>query len=193
MNIVIGARPGRQRPGSCGEVIPWWEAQLVDDHDVPVPCGEPGELVLRPRRPFAGALGYWRMPEATVAAWRNLWFHTGDHLRQDDDGHFYFLDRKKDAIRRSGENISSYEVEQVLLAHPDVAEAAVFAVPSDVSEDEVMAVVVSAPGACPTLEELIVFCEPRLPYFAVPMSMSAARYRAPRRRRCKKMCSAATA
>ena len=84
------------------------------------------------------------MPEKTAEAWRNLWFHTGDALRRDEDGWYYFVDRYKDTLRRRGENISSYEVEQVILGHPAVAECAVIGVPADVEagEDEVMAVVV---------------------------------------------------
>jgi crotonobetaine/carnitine-CoA ligase len=115
-----------------------------------------------------GQLGYWRMPEATIDAWRNLWFHTGDLVRQDGDGWYYFLDRSKDAIRRSGENISSFEVEQVLLSHPAVFEAAVYAVPAELSEDEVMVAVVLEEGKAASPEEILAFCENRLAYFAVP-------------------------
>ena len=86
---------------------------------------------------FAFATGYWRMPEQTVASWRNLWFHSGDRAVRDPDGSFRFLDRLKDAIRRRGENISAWEVEQVLQSHPDVAAAAVIPVPSELGEDEV--------------------------------------------------------
>jgi crotonobetaine/carnitine-CoA ligase len=167
-NIPIGVPAGQSRPGSCGVPIPGFECAVVDENDEPVEQGTPGELVVRTTKPFVGQLGYWRMPEATVAAWRNLWFHTGDLVRQDEDGWFYFLDRSKDAIRRFGENISSYEVEQVLLAHPAVFEAAVYAVPSDLSEDEVMAAVVLEPGRETAPEEILEWCEPRLAYFAVP-------------------------
>src|SRR5581483_10089859 len=101
-------------------------------------------------------------------AWRNLWFHTGDRVVREADGYYRFIDRLKDAIRRRGENISSFEVEQVLLSHPAVANAAVFPVRSALAEDEVMAAVVFHPGQQPSQLELIRFCEPRLPYFAVP-------------------------
>lgn len=167
-SIPIGVPAGQTRAGSCGVAVAGWECQLVDEDDEVVPVGTPGELVLRPQKPYIGQLGYWRMPEATVAAWRNLWFHTGDLMRQDADGWFYFLDRSKDAIRRSGENISSFEVEQVLLSHPEVQDAAVYAVPSELSEDEVMASVVLAEGGTATAPDLVAWCEPRLPYFAVP-------------------------
>jgi crotonobetaine/carnitine-CoA ligase len=103
-----------------------------------------------------------------VEAWRNLWFHTGDRVIRDDSGYFRFVDRLKDAIRRRGENISSYEVEQVLLAHPDIEMAAVFPAHSELAEDEVMAAIVVRPGATIPHVELMEFCAPRLPYFAVP-------------------------
>jgi crotonobetaine/carnitine-CoA ligase len=108
------------------------------------------------------------MPEKTVEAWRNLWFHTGDRVVRETDGYFRFMDRIKDAIRRRGENISSFEVEQVLLSHPSVANAAAFPVRSQLAEDEVMAAIVLNPGQNLSAPDLIEFCKPRLPYFAVP-------------------------
>ncbi len=108
------------------------------------------------------------MADKTVEAWRNLWFHTGDRVVREADGRFRFLDRMKDAIRRRGENISSYEVEQVLLAHPAVAQAAAFPVRSELAEDEVMAAIVLRAGETVAALELIDYCAPRMPYFAVP-------------------------
>ncbi len=130
--------------------------------------GVPGELVVRAIEPFSMATGYFGMPEKTVEAWRNLWFHTGDRVIRDADGYFRFVDRLKDAIRRRGENISSYEVEQVLLSHPAIALAAVYPVKSELAEDEVMAALVLHPGATLDPIELMRFCETRLAYFAVP-------------------------
>jgi carnitine-CoA ligase len=124
--------------------------------------------VLRHDRPFAFSTCYFRMEEATVESRRNLWFHTGDRVIRDSDGWFRFLDRMKDAIRRRGENISSYEVEQVLTEHPDVLAAAAFPVASELGEDEVMAAIVAREGAEIDPLELIRFCEPRLAYFAIP-------------------------
>src|SRR3977135_4205985 len=112
--------------------------------------------------------GYFGTPEKTVEAWRNLWFHTGDRVVRQADGYFRFVDRLKDSIPRRGENISSFEVEQVLLSHPAVANAAAFPVRSPLAEDEVMAAVILHPGRQLTQSELVAFCEPRLPYFAVP-------------------------
>jgi crotonobetaine/carnitine-CoA ligase len=167
-NFVIGASPEMQKPGTMGRVVAGFQARVVDSHDVELPPGEAGELVLRADEPFAFASGYFGMPEKTVEAWRNLWFHTGDRVIRDESGYFRFVDRLKDAIRRRGENISSYEVEQVLLAHPDIDMAAVFPARSELAEDEVMAAIVTRPGAAIPPIELIQFCAVRLPYFAVP-------------------------
>lgn len=167
-NFVIGADIAEQRPGTMGRVRPGFEARVVDEDDNELPAGTPGELLLRASEPFAFATGYFGMPDKTVEAWRNLWFHTGDRVVCDADGYFTFMDRLKDAIRRRGENISSYEVEQVLLSHPAVAVAAVFPVKSEMAEDEVMTTIVLREGATLGEIELMQFCEPRLSYFAVP-------------------------
>jgi len=167
-NIVISNTLTDLRPGTLGRVLDGFEARVADADDAEVPDGEPGELLVRHREPWAFASGYDGLPEATAAAWRNLWFHTGDRLVRDRDGSFRFVDRLKDSIRRRGENISSYEVEQALLAYSDVAGAAVVPVPSDLGEDEVLACVVAREGVELDPVELIRFCEPRLPYFAVP-------------------------
>ena len=112
--------------------------------------------------------GYLNKPEATVLAWRNLWFHTGDLASVDDDGFYTFRDRKKDAIRRRGENVSSWEVEQVLREHPAVAEAAAVPYPSPLGEDDVRVVVTLNAGTVLAPEELLAFCSARLPDFMVP-------------------------
>jgi crotonobetaine/carnitine-CoA ligase len=166
-NFVI-ASPGMQKPGTMGRIVEGFQARVVDVHDGELPPGEAGELVLRADEPFAFASGYFGMPEKTVEAWRNLWFHTGDRVMRDADGYFRFVDRLKDAIRRRGENVSSYEVEQVLLAHPDIDMAAVFPARSELAEDEVMAAIVTRPGVAIAPVELMQFCAVRLPYFAVP-------------------------
>jgi crotonobetaine/carnitine-CoA ligase len=172
-NAVIGARDGVQRPGTMGSVMPGYEAKIVDELDEEVPDGTPGELALRADHPFAFATGYWRMPEQTVEAWRNLWFHSGDRAVREPDGSFRFLDRMKDAIRRRGENISAWEVEQVLVSHPDITTAAVVPVPSDLGEDDVMAFVVARATATVDFEDLLRHCEPRLAYFALPRYFEA--------------------
>src|SRR5204863_7687555 len=159
---------GRQRPGLMGPVSHGFQARVVDEEDNDVADGTPGELIVRADAPFAFASGYFGEPQKTVEAWQNLWFHTGDRVVREADGYFRFIDRIKDAIRRRGENVSSYEVEQVLLSHPDVAGAAVYPVRSELAEDEVMAALVAAPGCRIDCAALASFCDSRLPKFAVP-------------------------
>ena len=173
-NFVIGTEIGEARPGTMGRIFEGFHARVVDEEDNAVPDGTPGELVLRAEAPFAFATGYFGTPEKTVEAWRNLWFHTGDRVIREPDGYFKFVDRLKDAIRRRGENISSFEVEQVLLSHPEIATVAAYPVRSELAEDEVMAAVVRRPGS--TLDEaaIIRFCETRMPYFAVPRFLEFA-------------------
>ena len=167
-NFVIGDRVADQRPGKMGRLAAGFQARVVDEHDNPLPPENAGELLLRADEPYAFATGYFAMPEKTVEAWRNLWFHTGDRVVMDGEGYFTFIDRLKDAIRRRGENISSYEVEQVLAGHPGVTTAAVFPVRSELAEDEVMAAIVLKPGQGIAPEDLLRYCEPRLPYYALP-------------------------
>ncbi len=167
-NFAIATRAGDAPRGVMGWVQPGFHARVVDELDTPLPPGSAGELLLRADEPFAFATGYFGMPEKTVEAWRNLWFHTGDRVVQESDGALRFVDRLKDAIRRRGENISSWEVEQVLLAHPAVAEAAVYPVRSELAEDEVMAALVARPGAALDLADVWRHCETRLARYAIP-------------------------
>ena len=167
-NFVIADQADALAQGTMGALQPGFDARVVDPDDNPLPDNQPGELVLRADEPFAFATGYFGMPEATVQAWRNLWFHTGDRVLREPGGQFRFLDRMKDAIRRRGENVSAFEVEQVLLSHPAVAVAAVYPVASDLAEDEVAAVLVLHPGRDASPEAIVAHCAPRLPYFAVP-------------------------
>lgn len=172
-NFPICTPLDEPRPGWMGRVVRGFQARVVDEFDNEVPHGTPGELLLRNDEPFAFSSGYFEMPEKTAEAWRNLWFHTGDRVVRDESGYFRFLDRIKDSIRRRGENISSYEVEQVLGAHPSVAAVAAFAVPSDLAEDEVMCAMVLKEGATFEPLEMIRWAETRLPYFAVPRFLRA--------------------
>jgi carnitine-CoA ligase len=167
-NCAIGAAAARQRPGWMGVELADYEVDVVDENDETVAPGEAGELVLRPRHPFSFATGYFANEAATIDAWRNFWFHSGDRVLRDEEGWIRFVDRTKDAIRRRGENISSYEVEAAISSHPQVAGVAVFAVPSEMAEDEVMAAVVPKPEEEIDPEELIRHCEGRLAYFAIP-------------------------
>lgn len=165
---VFGPDDPPEKASSAGRVRDDMEVQIVDDERRPLPVGEVGEICIRPRERGSIMLGYYEMPAATVAATTDLWFHTGDRGRLDADGYLFFVDRKKEAIRRRGENISAYEVETVLCTHPDVVEAAAVPVPSELGEDEVMAYVVPAPGVEIDLAELVRFCAEHMAYYMVP-------------------------
>ena len=164
----IVSEPNPAIRGTCGKVRAGVDVRLVDANDCEVAVGEIGEMLVRADRPWAMNHGYYKNPEATARAWRNGWFHTGDAFRVDADGNFFFVDRIKDAIRRRGENISSFEVEAEIIAFPDVREAAVVAVPSELGEDEVLAVVAPAPGRTVDPAALIEFLRDRLAYFMIP-------------------------
>jgi len=164
--IVSEANP--TKIGTCGRVRDGVDVRLVDRNDCEVPIGEIGEMLVRTDRPWAMNSGYNANPEATAEAWRNGWFHTGDAFRRDEDGYFYFVDRVKDAIRRRGENISSFEVEADVCSHPAVREAAAVAVPSEFSEDEVMVIVAPVPGQKLEPRQLAEFLIDTMPYFMVP-------------------------
>ena len=162
-----GEKPGP--PGSSGKVGRDFDVRIVDDNDNELPPGTAGEIVARPNRPNIMFQGYWNRPEATVQAWRNLWFHTGDIGRIDEEGWLYFVDRKKDYIRRRGENISTFEMEAVFCEHPAIQDVAVHAVLSALGEDEVKVTAVLKPGSRLTEEELCRWSIERLPRFAVPL------------------------
>jgi crotonobetaine/carnitine-CoA ligase len=168
IGLAIHEAPNDRRLGSCGKVLPIYEIRLVDDDDNEVPVGETGEITFRPKEPFTMMLGYYNMPDKTLEACRNLWFHTGDLAKKDEDGYYYFVDRKKDALRRRGENISSFEVERAINSHPKVLESAAVAVKSELAEDEVKICVVLKPGETVDYEELIRYANDRMPYFAIP-------------------------
>ncbi|MDB5816681.1 MAG: CoA ligase [Rhizobacter sp.] len=167
-STVMRAPMGLAAPNKVGWPRDDFEIALVDEHDMPVPDGEMGELVVRSKEPWMVMDGYHDMPEATVKAWRNQWLHTGDAFRRDTDGQYIFLDRMKDAMRRRGENVSSFEVEAEISAHPAVLEVAVIAVASDATEDEIKACVVLREGEAFDAEALLTFLDARLPYFMVP-------------------------
>jgi crotonobetaine/carnitine-CoA ligase len=166
--LTVAGVDGTNRVGASGRANPNFEVMLVDSEDQPVQVGEVGEIVCRPRRSHVMFEGYDGRDRETVEQFRNLWFHTGDMGRFDPDGYLFFADRKKDAMRRRGENISSFEVEQVLLRHPQVAEVAAVGVPSELGEDEVMVYVVASGDEPVKMEAFMDFCCEHLPYFAVP-------------------------
>lgn len=166
--IAYGTVHGDRKPGTMGKPSPFYDVRVVDADDREVPIGEVGEVVVRPTRPHGMYLGYWRKPEATLNAWRNLWHHTGDLARADDEGFLTFVDRKTDSLRRRGENVSSLQVEAAITQHPKIAEAAVHQIPSPLTEDDIKACLVLAPGASVTPEELLEHFRAALPAFAVP-------------------------
>jgi crotonobetaine/carnitine-CoA ligase len=164
--LVSGLNP--REIGSCGKPRPGVELRIVDDNDCEVAPGKAGELIVRTDAPWALNSGYFKNPEATANAWRNGWFHTGDAFKVDEHGTYYFVDRIKDAIRRRGENISSFEVEAEIAAFPSVYEVAVIPVPSELSEDDVMCVVAAVPGTTVDPQALLEFLLPRLAHFMLP-------------------------
>jgi crotonobetaine/carnitine-CoA ligase len=155
-------------PGSSGRRNSDFDIRIVDDNDHEVPPGTPGEVICRPLKPHVMFEGYWKRPAETMKVMKNLWLHMGDIGRFDEAGWFYFLDRKKDYLRRRGENISSFEMENAFSQHPAIAEVAVHAVLSNASEDDIKVTAVLHPNASLTEEELCRWSLDRVPYFAVP-------------------------
>ena len=154
--------------GSIGKARRGFELKILDDDDFECAPDVVGELVIRSHEPWRAATGYYKMPEATLAAHRNQWFHTGDRARCDADGYFWFVDRKKDCIRRRGENISAFEVEQTIMAHPAVANAAAFPVRTADNDEEVGASVVLRDGMTLDAAAVIAHCAGNMSYFMVP-------------------------
>ncbi|WP_246509915.1 ATP-dependent acyl-CoA ligase [Bradyrhizobium glycinis] len=167
-NFVFAGTIPSDRPGTMGYLAEGIEARIVDENDSALADGEAGELVLRAREPFAFASGYFGMPEKTVEAWRNLWFHSGDRVVRDSDAHYRFIDRMKDSIRRRGENVSSWEVEQAIQSHPAVAACAIYPLPSELGEDEVAAAILLEPGHVLQPVDIVRHCEGQIAYFAIP-------------------------
>ncbi len=176
-NIPIWGRIGEPAPGAAGWVHDDdFEVVVADpETDTPVPFGELGEILVRPKVPFGFMAGYHGLPEKTVEAWRNLWFHTGDAGLMRADGQVTFVDRIKDCIRRRGENISATEVESVVAGLEGVAEVAAFAVPASIDggEDEVMLAIVFEPGSAAGVESVAAQVDALLPRFARPRYLKA--------------------
>lgn len=157
-----------RKPGSIGRPAFGCEVKLVDDDGLEVQAGVAGEILVRTGQPYTMLLEYYKMPEKTVEAWQDLWFHTGDSSRRDEEGYYYWVDRKKDALRRRGENISSFEVEKVVNTHEAVLESAAIPVKTPDSEDEVMICVVVREGFSLAPAELLDHCQEGMAYFMVP-------------------------
>lgn len=172
-NLPLGIPHGERRPATCGRVLDGWDCTIVDENENEVPIGTPGELLVRPARPGSVSIGYWGEPEKTVELWQNLWIHTGDLMRRDDDGWFYYVDRLKDAIRVSGENVASADVEAAVASFDGIVEAAAFGVPSDLGDQDIMVGVIPRDGAEMDWEALRAHCLDRLPYYATPRYFEA--------------------
>jgi crotonobetaine/carnitine-CoA ligase len=157
-----------RRQGSCGRPIAQYDVRLFDENGGEMPVGTVGEIVVRPNEPSLMSDGYYGMPAATLESRRDGWFHTGDLARRDADGYFYFVGRRTDSIRRRGENISAFEVEEVVKLHPAVLDAAAFGVPSDLTEEDVMVAVVPRPGNHVDPGQLTEFCAKRMGGHMVP-------------------------
>ncbi len=170
--VACNPYDGPQKPGSMGPVgrhpdpaRPWAVCRVVDDAGSDVPDGEVGELIVK--TPII-MQGYFRDPEQTCAAFRDGWFLTGDLVRRDADGYFYFVSRKKDIIRRRGENIAGAELDRVIGAHPAVHEAAAIPVPAELGEDEILVAIVKKHGSELTAEAVSQWCRERLAPMKVP-------------------------
>jgi crotonobetaine/carnitine-CoA ligase len=168
VNVPLISDYAVTEPGIAGRSVPGFDLRIVDEHDRDVPVGAVGELVVRSSEPWTLATEYHRNPEASLRLFRNLWLHTGDAFRKDADENYFFVDRIKDYIRRRGENISSFEVEREVNAHPAVLECAAVAVKSASTEDDLKVVVVLKSGMTLEPEELREFLRPRVPRFMVP-------------------------
>jgi len=166
--LCVAERTGPRDRAGCGFAAPDLEVALLDDNLLPVADGEVGEICFRPKNQYAMFDGYWDQPQATLDAFRGLWYHTGDAGRKLSSGQFTFVDRKKDALRRRGENVSSIELEGAILRHPKVADVAIHAVPSPATEDDIKACIVLVEGETTDPEELFNFFRDNLPYFALP-------------------------
>jgi crotonobetaine/carnitine-CoA ligase len=165
--ITTWSPMGKVKVGSIGLPVAHQRVEVVNEDDEIVAPGVGGEIVIRPELPFSMTSGYYKRPGETLAAFRNLWFHTGDIAYKDEEGYLYFVGRKSQFIRRRGENISAEEVEEVINQHPKVKETGVVGVPSEVGEEEIKACIVFREGAVGP-EEIIRWCEERIAYFKVP-------------------------
>ncbi|MBA2963840.1 MULTISPECIES: AMP-binding protein [Ramlibacter] len=176
LGAAYNTKSRRDKLGSCGLPRAGMDIRIVDEDDFDVPPGTPGEIVMRNNNPWGASLGYYKQAEATAASRRNLWFHTGDRGRMDEDGYVWYTDRIKDAIRRRGENISAFEVEEVIRTHPAVADVAVYPVRAETSEDEVAATITLRPDAAASFsyESLLEHCSRNLAYFMVPRYVQVA-------------------
>ncbi|MGI9325731.1 MAG: AMP-binding protein [Pseudomonadales bacterium] len=166
--LLCSERLDDKTANSCGKTHGWADICIVDEHDTPVATGEQGQILLRPTAPNCFMLEYINKPRETIAAWRNLWYHTGDNGYLDNDGYLHFIGRQAHWVRVRGENVSAFEVEKVLTEHEAVEDCAIVGVPAELGEEDVKAYVLLAQGASVAPEALVEFSSSRLAYFKVP-------------------------
>jgi carnitine-CoA ligase len=169
----VSHRPGHGRSGKAGKALSYVDVKVVDEQGVPVPPGTEGHILLRERVPGAFFSGYYKRPDLTAAALVDGWYHTQDLGVLDEEGYLTWHSRARDILRHKGENVSAILVESTIGEHPGVAECGVAGVPSELGEDDLLAVVVPK-GAPPSFEDLIAFASGRLPPFAVPRYFAIA-------------------
>lgn len=172
--------PSDTRADSCGRTHPDWDIAIFDEHDRSVPPGTVGEIVLRPKKSWCMFSGYHGLDGKTVQANRNLWYHTGDAGYLDSDRWLYFKYRMNEVIRRRGENISAYEVEMIADAHPNVLESAAFGIPSELTEEDLMVVVVRRAGSTLEASEVLVHFQEQAPRHMVPRYLEISDVQLPR-------------
>ena len=164
--LICSERTFDRRLGSCGRPHGWTEVLVVDGDDNPVPANTTGQILLRPKVPNTYMIEYINKPAETLAAWKNLWYHSGDLGYLDDDGFVYFVGREAHWIRRRGENVSAFEVEKAMTAHEAVMDCAVVGVPSEIGEEDIKAYVQVSAAVEP--EELVEWCKDRIAFFKLP-------------------------
>jgi len=167
-NVPCYLPHGSSKTGSAGVVAKGFEIRISDEDGAQLPPGKEGEILVRSYEPCALMAGYDGNHQETIKAWRDLWLHTGDAGRIDEDGYLFFTGRIKDAIRVRGENISAFEVESAMFTHPEILEVAAIAVPSELGGDDLKIVVVAKPDSHVTPEELIMHAERLLPKYSIP-------------------------
>jgi carnitine-CoA ligase len=169
-SLISWQPPGTvNKPNAAGVTNDeYFDVRIFDDDDNEADRDTEGEIVIRPKRPYVMFEGYWGRPDATVETSRNWWYHTGDIGRVDQENYLFFVDRKADYLRRRGENISSFEVESVLMSHGSLADVAVHAVPSKMTEDDLKITATLKQGESVDPSDLFEWCVDRLPYFALP-------------------------
>ena len=165
---VIACTIEDRRLGSCGKAAEDLEVKIFDDNDNELKPGEIGEIVCRPKKPYIMMKEYYKMPGKTLERWRNLWFHTDDYGYQDEEGYFYFVEAKNNGIKWRGENVSPFELEEIINSHPDVLESAAVGVASELGGDDVKVIIRLKKGKTMAPEQLMEFCEQRMTFFMVP-------------------------